>query len=415
MSKNMIALETGDVEHASGGHLADNIVYFARALRAAGLPVGPAQAVDAVEAVKAVGIGPKSDFYWALHAVLVRRHEHHPIFDQAFRIFWKKRAMLESMMAMLMPSNAPRSTERREESASRRVNDALFSGITRPQVKRQPRIERDARGTVSVEEVLRHKDFDRMSAAEIARARREIVRLRLHFPRFRTRRFKASQSGRRIDPRLTLKSSLRGAGGSIDLRFRDKQERLPPVVAICDISGSMSQYSRLFLHFLHAISSDGFRMHAFLFGTRLTNVTRQLRSKDVDEALAKCSSAAQDWSGGTRISQSLNRFNREWSRRVLGQGAIVLLMSDGLEREPDGTLAREMDRLQRSCRQLIWLNPLLRFEGFEAKAQGIREMLPHVDAFHPIHNLQSMADLVEAIVSQPHRDDAKRRLLFDAA
>jgi uncharacterized protein with von Willebrand factor type A (vWA) domain len=159
----------------------------------------------------------------------------------------------------------------------------------------------------------------------------------------------------------------------------------------------MSQYTRLFLHFLHGLTEQRRRVHTFLFGTRLTNVTRALTARDPDEALALCSESVEDWSGGTRIATSLREFNKRWARRVLTQGAIVLLITDGLERDPDASLAFELDRLHRSCRRLIWLNPLLRFEGFEAKAQGVRAMLPHVDEFRPIHNLESMAGLVEAL------------------
>jgi uncharacterized protein with von Willebrand factor type A (vWA) domain len=174
-------------------------------------------------------------------------------------------------------------------------------------------------------------------------------------------------------------------------------------VALLDISGSMSQYTRLFLHFLHAVTDARKRVHTFLFGTRLTNVTRALKQKDPDEALASVTANVADWSGGTRIATSLKRFNKLWARRVLTQGAIVLLITDGLERDPDERLAFEVDRLHRSCRRLIWLNPLLRFSGFEARAKGIRAMLPHVDELRPIHNLESMAELVRALSDRNSR------------
>ncbi|MGA8292435.1 MAG: VWA domain-containing protein, partial [Rhodoplanes sp.] len=176
--------------------------------------------------------------------------------------------------------------------------------------------------------------------------------------------------------------------------------RMPPIVALLDISGSMGEYTRLFLHFLHTVTDARKRVHSFLFGTRLTNVTRALKTKDPDEALAACSTSVADWAGGTRIATSVAAFNRLWGRRVLGQGAVVLLITDGLERDADDRLAFEIDRLHRSCRRLVWLNPLLRFAGFEPKAHGIRTMLPHVDEFRAIHNLNSMADLVEAL-SEP--------------
>jgi uncharacterized protein with von Willebrand factor type A (vWA) domain len=277
-----------------------------------------------------------------------------------------------------------------------------------------PRDERDeppveltelsARLTVSDREMLKSRDFAQMSAAEIAKAKQLMSELRLPRDTVPTRRFQASHVGARIDPRRTFRRSLRGGGGSIDLAFRERAEIHPPVVALVDISGSMAEYSRIFLHFLHAITEKRRRVHSFVFGTRLTNVTRSLRARDPDEALALAGRAAPDWEGGTRIADALHSFNRVWSRRVLSGGAIVLLFTDGLERHLDGELAFEMDRLHRSCRQLVWLNPLLRFDAFQARASGIRAMLPHVDSFRPIHNLAAMADLC-AVLSP----DADRR------
>jgi uncharacterized protein with von Willebrand factor type A (vWA) domain len=236
-----------------------------------------------------------------------------------------------------------------------------------------------------------------MSPAELALARRELARLALPLDERRTRRFRPAAAGKGIDPRATMRQALRTGGDVILPRFRERRTAPPPLVVLADISGSMSQYTRIFLQFLHALTEQRTRVHTFLFGTRLTKVTRQLRRRDPDEAIAACTEAVQDWSGGTRIGATLAEFNRLWSRRVLGQGAIVLLITDGLEREGVGELELEMDRLHRSCRRLIWLNPLLRFDGFEAKARGVRAMLPHVDDFRPVHSLQSIADLATAL------------------
>jgi uncharacterized protein with von Willebrand factor type A (vWA) domain len=197
-----------------------------------------------------------------------------------------------------------------------------------------------------------------------------------------------------------MRAASRTGGGLILPKFRSRREVHPPLVVLADISGSMSQYTRIFLHFLHALGEKRRRVHAFVFGTRLTNLTRQMRHRDPDQALADCSAAVQDWSGGTRIGEALGEFNRLWSRRVLGQGAVVLLITDGLERDDIGNLAEEMERLHKSCRRLIWLNPLLRFDGFEARARGVRAMLPHVDEFRPVHNLDALADLVASLDSR---------------
>jgi uncharacterized protein len=376
------------------GRIAENIVYFARALRAAGIPVGPGSVLDALAAVTAAGVGTREDFYWTLHAVFVKRHEHSILFDQAFRIFFRRRGYIDQLLAMALPA-APASAPRPPEAGSTRVHEALFAGVE-DKLKQEREIEFDARMTVSDREVLQRKDFAQMTNAEIAAAKDAMKRLILPLDEVRTRRLAPHPRGHIIDIRRTLRGSLKGGGDFIDLRFVGPKTKPPPVVALLDISGSMSQYSRLFLHFLHALTDRRRRVSTFLFGTRLTNVTRALRARDPDDALAACSASVPDWSGGTRIASSLQAFNKQWARRVLTQGAIVLLITDGLERDADQTLAFEIDRLHRSCRRLIWLNPLLRFEGFEAKARGIKTILPYVDEFRPIHNLESISALVQA-------------------
>jgi len=377
------------------GRLAENILYFARALRAAGIPVGSGAVLDALAAVQAAGVGTREDFYWTLHAVFVKRHEHSVLFDQAFRIFFRKRAYLDKLIASLSPQAPPRDQPARKPGA-RRVEEALFAGL-RERERKKSEIEIDARLTMSDRELLQAKDFAQMTTAEIALAKQAIKRLVLSLDDVKTRRLMPSRHGHRIDLRRTLRASLKAGGAVIDLKYLGRRTKAPPVVALLDISGSMSQYTRLFLHFLHAVTDARKRVHTFLFGTRLTNVTRALKAKDPDEALAAVAASVADWSGGTRIASSLRAFNKLWARRVLTQGAIVLLITDGLERDGGDQLAFEIDRLHRSCRRLIWLNPLLRFSGFEAKARGIRAMLPHVDELRPIHNLESMADLVRAL------------------
>ncbi len=384
------------------GRLAENIVYFARALRAAGLPVGPRSVLDALEAVKATGVGTREDFYWTLHAVFVKRHEHSLVFDQAFRIFFRKRGYLEQLMAMMVPQVMTPMSEQ-PKPASARVQEALFSELAAKLREEQREAEIEARLTVSDRELLQKKDFAQMSAAEIAAAKDAIRRLVLPLDQVRTRRLALDRHGHVIDMRRTLRASMKAGGAFIDLKYLGPKTKMPPIVALLDISGSMNEYTRLFLHFLHAVTDARKRVHTFLFGTRLTNVTRALRAKDPDEALAACSSSVLDWSGGTRIATSLHVFNKLWARRVLTQGAIVLLITDGLERDPDDRLAFEIDRLHRSCRRLVWLNPLLRFEGFEAKAKGVQTMLPYVDEFRPIHNLDSMAELCRALSADSAR------------
>jgi uncharacterized protein with von Willebrand factor type A (vWA) domain len=383
---------------AHEGALTDNIMHFARALRAAGMPVGPGSIINAVQAVQVAGVTRREDFRAALESVFVTKYEHRVIFDQAFNIFWKRRGFMEKLIAMMSPVAEPQKEDepvQKPKAGATRVAQALLPRKEPEQA--QTELELDQRFTMSETEVLQKKDFAQMTAEELAAATRTIQRLKLSDDEIRTRRFAADLRGMRIDPRRTFRRSLRAGGQNIELAKRSRLTRHPPVVAICDISGSMADYTRIFLHFLHALTEKRRRVHTFLFGTRLSNVTRALRHKDPDEALALCTAEVEDWSGGTRIGTCLHRFNRDWSRRVLGQGAVVLIFTDGLEREGTQELAREMERLHKSSRRVIWLNPLLRYDRFEALAQGIRAMLPHVDEFRPVHNLSSIESLAEAL------------------
>ena len=381
------------------GKLAENVMHFARLLRAAGLRIGPDRVVDCVRALEIATQGEslprREDWYWTMSAVLLSKQEQRPIFDQAFRIFWRDPKLAEKMMQLLLPQAYGRAAKP-EEQQSQRLTDALFSQKQQAE-EAEERVDLEARLTFSSREVLQHMDFDTMSAAELAEAKKMITELRLPLPEIRTRRFHARRGGPRIDLRASLRESLREGGAVIPLVRAAPRVLHPPLVVLCDISGSMNPYSRMFLHFLHAITNDRDRVSVFVFGTRLTNITRQLRHRDVDVAMAKVAAAIQDWSGGTRIGASLREFNYQWSRRVLGQNACVLLVSDGLDREAGEGLGEEMERLAKSCRRLIWLNPLLRYEKFEARPAGVRAMLPHVDMFLPVHNLKTLIDLAVAL------------------
>jgi uncharacterized protein with von Willebrand factor type A (vWA) domain len=286
---------------------------------------------------------------------------------------------------------------------ARRLAEALHPNRGEPAAEpEEVETEIDAVMTFSDREQLRSMDFDKMSLDELARAKAAIARLRLPVQDVPTRRFAPDRHGARADLRATLRAALR-SGGLIELKRKSPRRRPPPLVVLCDISGSMSRYSRIFLHFMHTVTNDRDRVYTFVFGTRLTNITRYLRHRDVDLALERVGEAVSDWSGGTRIGLSIAEFNRLWSRRLLGQGAIVILITDGLDRDAGAGLAREMDRLHRSCRRLIWLNPLLRYEGFEPKSLGMRAMMPHVDEFRPVHNLASLEELIEVLSALPAR------------
>jgi hypothetical protein len=395
----------------TGGTFAENIMHFARTLRRAGLPVGPGRVIEAIRAVEVAGIRRRDDFYWTLHSVFVNRRDQWDIFDQAFHVFWRNPDLLKKMMDMMLPTTFLDSTRQEDQpELSRRLSEALAPSPApdADQESEEEEVEINATLTASDNELLQTKDFESMSAEEMEEAKKAMATMRLPILEVKTRRQRANFHGGVIDMRRTLRASLRSGGASIPLRFKSRVTRHPPLIVICDISGSMAQYSRMLLHFMHALTNDRDRVHTFVFGTRLTNITRYMRYRDVDAALDAVSEKVEDWSGGTRIGATVKEFNKFWSRRVLGQGAVVLFISDGLDRDAGEGLGVEMERLHKSCRQLIWLNPLLRYQGFEPRSKGVKAILPHVDQFRTIHNLNSLRDLAD-ILSQPMGAQLEKR------
>jgi len=400
--------------------LRDNITHFARALRRSGLPIGPGRVQTAIQAVAVAGFDRKADFYWTLHAVFVNRPEERQVFAQVFRLYWRDPRYLEHMMSMMLPAVRNVAEDKAAAAAAKRAAEALLDGAQAPDLRSQNKesdeteIEIDASQTASTEERLRTLDFEQMSTDEAAQARRMLARLTLPVKPIATRRHAPDPRGRKPDWRRSLRAAAR-AGGEVRALYRQTpRTRWPALVVLCDISGSMSQYSRMVLHFVHAVANrqgQGWaKVHAFTFGTRLTNISRHLKTRDVDAALNAAGAEAQDWQGGTRIGGCLRAFNVDWSRRVLGQGAVVLLISDGLDRDDPALLAREMERLHLSARRVIWLNPLLRWDSFAPRARGIRAMLPHVDSFRAAHSIASLEALASAI-SDPSDHGEKARLM----
>lgn len=402
------------------GKLSDNIAHFARALRRAGLPVGPGRTLEATRAVAVAGFTRREDFFHVLQCVFVGRPEERPVFAQVFRLFWRDPRYLEHMMSLMLPQVRGVQEDRIAQAAEKRAAEALLADAPRPPAPEAApdegpqTIEVDASFTQSAEERLRSLDFEQMSTEEIAQAKRMLARLSLPVRPLPSRRLAPAVTGSALDRSRTLRLALRRGGEVGKLALAAPRLRWPNLVVICDISGSMADYSRMVLHFVHAVANrrgQGWsRVHAFTFGTRLTNVTRAFRARDVDAALKTAGAEAQDWSGGTRIGACLHAFNRDWSRRVLGQGAVVLLITDGLDRDDTGQLAAEAERLHLSCRRLIWINPLLRWTGFAPRAAGIRALLPHVDCFRAGHSIASLEALGQA-VSDARDGGEKARLM----
>ena len=386
-----------------------NLVTFGRRLRAAGVPVGPGQVLALVEATAAVDLRRRGDVYHAAKATLVTRPEQIPLFDSEFARFWRalagaEPAPLEAFVATDAPAELPLpGTERKRTEARRgaprepereRTIVAIAEG-SEDQVGEAEELEVPPEDVLifSAREALRKKDFAQCSAAEIAEARRIIEGMDWRLGTRRTRRRERANRGDLIDQRATMRGSLRHGGVPIDLRRRRRKERTRPLVLICDISGSMDRYARLLLRFVHALGQGLEATEIFVFGTRLTRITRELRKRDVDDAITDFVASVDDWSGGTRIGEAIKTFNFRWSRRVLRSGATVVIISDGWDRGEPALLGREMARLQRSCRRLIWLNPLLGAAGYQPLTQGMRAALPYVDNFLPVHNLRSLEAL----------------------
>ena len=393
------------------GRLPENVAHFVRLLRAAGLPVGPGHTITAVRALAAVEVTARRQFFWALHGTLVSKREHRHIFESAFRLFWRDPFGADEALSALLsrsqipvekpPSRAPARLSAEDESAPRPALDS----------SREAPHEIPLRLAWSPTEVLRTKDFEEMTPVEVIQAKEAIRFLKLDLRPVLTRRHEPDPRGRFIDLRRTLRTSIRTGGCPLPLERKSTRTRRPTIVALCDISGSMESYSRILLHFFHALTNAADRVHTFVFGTRLTNITRLLRDRDVDRALDRIGTTVQDWYGGTRIGASLQAFNLHWSRRLLAQGAVVLLVTDGLDREGGDGIRAQARRLRKSCRSLIWLNPLLRYRAFAPRAAGIKALLPEVDEHRPVHNLDSLAQLADTLSGRGGRGAGRRARL----
>lgn len=379
--------------------LAENIVHFSRVLRTAGLQVGPDRVLAGIAAVEAVGFDRREDIRAALSAVMLDRHEQQVIFDQVFDAFWRDPKLLERLMYLMLPKISGRG-----DQVQRQRSNRLAEALAAPQAPKPPNpanqsaeeeVQFETTFSFSDRERLQRADFESMTAPEFALAKVLAERIPLPVSPVIRRRSELAPRGR-INLRRTLHRMARQPD-VLSPAFMQLQRELPPLVVLLDISGSMERYARLFLHYVHGLTRRHLRVQTFTFGTRLTNITRCLRSRDPDVAMQLADQQVDDWKGGTRIGTCLEDFNRHWARRVLGQNAAVLLVTDGLDRDGEGQLTLAAGHLHRMAHQIVWLNPLLRFDGFEPRAAGVRALLPHVDRFLPVHNLASLADLGRAL------------------
>lgn len=403
-----MASVTSKLGEGVDGRLVDNIIYFCRALRRAGVPVAPSQIKDLIRAVEVVGFSHKHDFYQTLRACLITRREHMEVFEQVFNLFWRDPEFLNKMMQTLLPfaQNLDEASPEPQAGANRAA-EAISDSLPPPFVnesKNQEELILDAQFSFSQNVRLASMDFEQMSTAEIADAKQAIAQLDFHLPKLLSRRSRPNIGGEKIDIRASIHNARLNGGEVLKLLRKRRIEKPRNLVILIDISGSMSAYSRIMMHFANAISTnrqrkkgnDWAKIHTFTFGTQLTNISRQIADKDPDIALKSVGNTVQDWDGGTKIGENLEAFNINWSRRVLSSDAVVLLMTDGLERGDMQTLDLQIKRLKLSCDQLIWLNPLLRFDKFQPLASGIQTILPHVDKMVSCHNIQSLTELSSA-------------------
>ncbi|MGB5048260.1 MAG: VWA domain-containing protein [Caldilineaceae bacterium] len=385
------------------GHLLPNIVHFGRLLRGLNIPVTPAQMLDFVAALEVVDLRRREDVQESARAIFVSRREHLALFDEAFALFWRARPT-----SQIPPIDLGKLLKRQPGA------EEQYRLIARSAAESQPRAEDDEPFvdklfTASEQEALRHKDFARMSNYELAQVKEFMQALPWQPPLRRTHRRRPDRGGNQLDLRRTFRHNLRYGGESLRLAHRQRTIQRRRLVVLCDISGSMDRYARVLLQFLYGLSRSLDQVEAFVFSTRLTRITRQLQRRSIDEALDQAAQAVHDWAGGTRIGEAIHAFNFEWGRRVLGQGAVVMVISDGWDRGEPAQLDAEMARLHRSCHRLIWLNPLLGSPTYQPLTRGIQAALPHVDDFLPVHNLVSLEQLAQILAGEKQKPGRRFR------
>jgi uncharacterized protein len=375
-------------EIKKGGNLLDHVLAFGLLLREMGVDVSPGQMLELVQALEHVPIHDRQGFKDTCRCLLVLRREDLLLFEQAFTFFWRRPGKPDGDGIFLPDAGMNTHKLRRP-----RPKKPGGQGEDEPKEEQEKEIEETVILTYSAIERLRGKDFADFTWEEVQSCKELLKGMNWRIDERPTRRRRRASSGKQIDMRRLMRANLRYGGELIDLVWKEIKTEQRPLVVLCDISGSMERYSRILLQFVHTISNGLQDVESFVFGTRLTRITRQLQRRDIDEAIQEVSKHVIDWSGGTRIGDSIKEFNYRWARRVLGRGAVVLIISDGWDRGDTTMLSKEMDRLQRSCHRLIWLNPLLGAPGYEPLTRGIQAALPFVDDFLPVHNLIALEQL----------------------
>ena len=374
-----------------------NVIFFARLLRASGISLSSDSILEAIESIKLVGVENKKSFFYALQTCLIKRPEDMKIFAQAFSLFWRNPKFRDRIRDLLLPQTRMQGAEEEKEELAKRIQDTLSTPEnSKSRVVEEETLLIDTSGTASDNQLFKDKDFEMMSKDELQMASQSIKELLIKIPKRPFRRSENSSLGKKVSTRESLREAKRNFG-SVLPKLVKKKEVSRPVIVLLDISGSMENYSRMMIHFVHNLMQRHKKVHAFLFGTKLTNISFHIKNRDIDVALKEISKATNDWAGGTRIRDSIFTFNKKWIRRVSSSNSIIFLITDGLDRDHSTDLFNQMERLQKSCYKLVWLNPLLRFKDFLPKSISIKRILLNVDAFLPIHSIESMQNLTSLI------------------
>ena len=376
--------------------LFENILRFIRLLRNSGIKIGNQSSIDALNSIKILKIGNRNEFYWALHSNLIYRNEDTEIFDQCFHLFWQNPKILQQMFNLLLPQIGTQKAPTTNKKQLKRISDNIQKQNKDVNIEKKEEIIFDSQMSWSNKSALNTKDFEMMSLEEIHQAEKEIKKFLIKSKTQISRRWKKNDQSTKISTKYTIKKSVKN-NGIIHLAFKERIKKFRPVVILIDISGSMESYSRMMLFLSHILIQQYKDIEVFTFGTKLTRITNFLKNKDIDLSLDKVGKFVNDWAAGTKITSSIKDFNFNWSRRLLTQNQTLLLITDGLERDDSQNLDFEINRLSLFANNIIWLNPLLRYKKFEPKVNSIKTILRHVDKHVPIHNLNSIKNLVENI------------------
>ena len=391
-----------DTSATSESRLHDAIASFGRFVRQAGCDLGTGEIMNGVKAASCIDITNREDFKSALRSTFITSHKFIPVFDQLFDLYWRNPDRLENVSNILQKLYESRLAQAELESIKQQTEQMKQRHLDSFEPREEEKEDDDKTFDLfmySPDEILREKRFDAYTEDELEKAKEFLNKWRWEFGERRLRRLKPGRKRHRLNLRGTIRKNIFPTQDFVELAWWEQKWKPRPLIVLCDISGSMETYTRILMHFIFTLHTINPKLEAFTFGTRLNRITHTLRHKDVEDTMDILATSIKDWSGGTRIGETLQTFNLLWARRVLGGGAVVLVISDGWDTGDVNKLGKEIDRLHRSCHRLIWLNPNLGYDDFQPLTRGVQTLLPHADDFLPIHNLNSLVDLGKVLAT----------------